>query len=675
MPQKRFFRKTLLGLAVCLGLMPAGRGGAAKDPPADLTVLGLTELMDVSVQGASKYEQSILEAPSAVTVVTRNDIKKFGYRTLADILRSARGFFIFFDRNYQYVGVRGFGRPGDYNARVLLLVDGHRLNDAIYDQAPVGTDFPLDIDLIDRVEIIRGPSSSIYGANAFFAVINVITRSGRDLKGIEVSGEGGSFNAYKGRVSFGNRLGQGPEFLFSGSYYNSQGPPLYFREFDSPATKNGIARNCDYDRFASSFAKVSFEDFTLTGVYHSREKGIPTGSFGTIFGDSRTRTLDTRAYLDLKYSRAFGNDWQVLARFSYDHNPYNGFYAFLDTGSPWLRVMNRDSSRNDWWSAELQVAKTLFDRHKIIAGAEYRDYFRMDQANFDEAPFTHFLNDRRTAQVKACYLQDEVTILKNLRLNAGVRYDHYSTCGGSLNPRIALIYHPWPASALKLLYGQAFRAPNAYELYYQDGGNSAKSSPKLKPEKITTYEVVWEQFLGKNYRVAASGYYYHIDDLITQQLDPADGLLVYRNTDKAQAKGLELEVGGKWARGWEARLSYALQEAKNVQTGKLLSNSPMHLPKFNLIAPLYKDKLFSGLEVQYLSPRKTLDNRHVGDATLVNLTLFTKNVVKGLEFSASAYNLLNQKIRDPGAGEHLQNGMRSIIQDGITFRLKLTYSY
>ena len=87
--------------------------------------------------------------------------KRYGYRTLADILRSVRGFYVTNDRNYSYLGVRGFSRPGDYNARILLLVDGHRLNDNIFGAALIGTEFPLDVDLIERVEIIRGPSSSL----------------------------------------------------------------------------------------------------------------------------------------------------------------------------------------------------------------------------------------------------------------------------------------------------------------------------------------------------------------------------------------------------------------------------------------------------------------------------------------------------------------------------------
>ncbi len=136
----------------------------AAPPGSDETLL----FQDIpSVFGASKYEQKVSEAPSSISIVTAEDIKKYGYRTLADILRSVRSFYISYDRSYSYAGARGFGRPGDYNSRILVLIDGHRSNDNVYDGALLGTEGVIDVDLIDRVEIIRGPGSSLYGSNAF----------------------------------------------------------------------------------------------------------------------------------------------------------------------------------------------------------------------------------------------------------------------------------------------------------------------------------------------------------------------------------------------------------------------------------------------------------------------------------------------------------------------------
>jgi iron complex outermembrane receptor protein len=123
--------------------------------------MSLEELMSISVDsvyGASGFEQKVTEAPASVTIITSEEIQRYGYRTLADILRNVPGFYITYDRNYSYVGVRGFGLPGQYNNNIALMIDVHRLNDNIYDGALVGTEFPLDLDLIQRVEVIRGPS-------------------------------------------------------------------------------------------------------------------------------------------------------------------------------------------------------------------------------------------------------------------------------------------------------------------------------------------------------------------------------------------------------------------------------------------------------------------------------------------------------------------------------------
>ena len=247
--------------------------------PSDLSELSLEELVDLeidSVFGASRYAQKVTEAPSSVTIVTADEIERYAYRTLADILRSVRGFYVTNDRNYSYLGVRGFSRPGDYNVRVLLLVDGHRLNDNIFGGAYIGTEFPLDVDLIERVEIIRGPSSSLYGTSAFFGVVNVITKRGETLKGVDATAAIGSLDSRKGRVSYGRRFGSGVEMLLSATSYDSEGQRrLFFKEFDDPSTNNGVAKRADSDRLKQIFGKVTFGHFACRGCTARGTKTSP----------------------------------------------------------------------------------------------------------------------------------------------------------------------------------------------------------------------------------------------------------------------------------------------------------------------------------------------------------------------------------------------------------------
>jgi len=255
-----------------------------------------------------------------------------------------------------------------------------------------------------------------------------------------------------------------------------------------------------------------------------------------------------------------------------------------------------------------------------------------------------------------------------LLLSAGVRYDNYYHFD-SVNPRAALIYQPTATATFKLIYGEAFRAPNNYERYYSDGGSTSITNPDLKPEKIRTYEAVWEQYFGSAYNTSVSGYYSRIDNLISQKTDPLSGLSVFSNVDKVDAKGVELSMQGKWESGLQGRLSYSWQEATLVETGAMLTNSPHHLAKANISIPLYSTILFLSPELQYASPRITLAGNRTKDVVLTNLTLFSHDLIKGLDVSASVNNLFDTSYSDPGGIEHIQDTIR---QDGINFRIKLT---
>ncbi|MGE0824975.1 MAG: TonB-dependent receptor plug domain-containing protein [Candidatus Binatia bacterium] len=666
---RRFFVSIFLGGTILL----IGREAYAQDNLSSVVTPSSEE--DIlfaeipSVYSASKYTQKVTEAPSAVTIITSDEIAKYGHRTLADILRTVNGFFVTYDRDYSYLGVRGFNRPGDFNSRVLLLIDGHRLNDNQYDQAGLGTEGVVDVDLIERIEIIRGPSSSLYGTNALFAVINIITKRGRDIKGVELSTEIGSFDSYKGRVTYGNRFQNGLEVLFSSSFYDSRGHRrLFFKEFNTPQTNFGIARKGDDDRFPYFFAKMSYYDFSLQGGFLSREKGFPTATYGTVFNTTKNRSLDEHGYVNLKYDHEFDPSLQLSSRFYYDRFYYHGRYLY-DYGTedaPDL-VANQDFALGEWWGAETQLTKQLWQRHKITLGAEYRDNFRQSMRNADIDPFALYLNFSKSARNWAIFFQDEVRLLDNLLLNAGVRYDYYNTFGGSINPRIALIYN-LKQTTFKVLYGEAFRAPSVYEKFYV--GTGFKENPHLKPEEITTYEVVVERDLNGSLRATASGYYYTINGLITQTPDPRDNLLVFRNVESVEAKGLEFAIDGKGPFGLEGKLGYALQDTHNRKTGKRLTNSPPHMVKFNLIIPLLRDKIFAGIEARYLSDRHTLAGNTASDYVTTNLTLYSQNLIPNLQTTLSLYNLFDQRYDDPGSGEHRQD---LIEQDGRTFWLKLKY--
>ncbi len=133
--------------------------------------------MNITVVGGSKYAQKQSEVAAAVSIITRDEIRAFGWRTLAEALASLPGIHTTNDRQYTYLGTRGFGLPGDLTARVLININGNRVNDPVYDGGPVGRDFPLDLALVERIEFIPGPGGAVYGQNAMFGVVNVTANS------------------------------------------------------------------------------------------------------------------------------------------------------------------------------------------------------------------------------------------------------------------------------------------------------------------------------------------------------------------------------------------------------------------------------------------------------------------------------------------------------------------
>lgn len=640
-----------------LGALPV-TGTAVAD---DYTSLSLEQLMAIPVYSAAKREQKTSEAPSSVTVITSQDVRTYGWRTLSDLLRSVPGMYVTSTRTYGSVGVRGFERSGDFGGRILLLVNGHRMNDPLYDSAAIVEDFILDLDMIDRVEIVRGPGSALYGTNAFFAVVNVFTRTATQVDGFEATVEAGSQNAWRGRLTLGETAANGSEFMLSASRYTSDGKDdVYMPRYDVPGGFDGHLHNGDAESASRLAGSAHHGDWTLEGFYVSRDKDTPP-AYGTVEYLPR-HTLDARAFLEGRFQHALPKDASLTARLYYDWYKYIGTYLY-ETETPRF-LTNLDESLSGSVGGEAQLNWHPMAGHSATAGVEYRDNFKQVMRNYDVDPHFDVLDINPSTGILGVYLQDEYRPSSRLGFTAGARYDHYDTFGESLTPRLAVVAGLDDVTTLKLLYGRAFRAPNANEFYYEEEG-SVRRNPGLNPEEIRTYEVVGERQFSRNWRGSVAGFSNRTINLIDMKLGEDDGLYFYENMDQVDARGVEFLADGQVGNGTRLTSSYTFTETEDKTTGLPLAYAPKHLVKLNAMVPNLPGATQAGVEVQYVSDRFSASGRGYDSHWLVNATLVSHKLGEGTELSLSAYNLFQARYHNVAIGD-LES-----LQDGRLLRLKM----
>jgi outer membrane receptor for ferrienterochelin and colicins len=645
--------------SVVLGVAAA----AAQTANQDVSGMSLQDLMTVEVVStASKFPQSTSEAPASVTLIDGEEIRQFGYRTLADALRSVRGFYTTYDRNYAYVGMRGFARPGDYNTRMLLLIDGQRLNDGIYDMAPVGTELPIAISLIDRIEIIRGPGSSLYGSNALFGVINVVTKTGGGRKDSRAEVDGGSLGTRAVTASYGRLFGEGGEMLLAMSGYQSSGQHrIHFPEFDRDGAQ-GIALGLDHDEASTVFGSLSAGRFSFRASAAHRHKHVPTASFESVFADPREVTSDTRALLSGVYDGPLGRDWMVTARVSYDYYGYHGHYP-LDYGAEGPQVFE-DLSFAQSVTGEVTARRRVGRVHQLTFGAEVRHHFEARQTARDA--HENYINLDVPGTSVGVYAQDEVRIRPWLLVNAGARIDRFVDFGARATPRAAVVLLPRPRTAVKLLHGRAFRAPNAYERYYYNYASGR--SADLHPERIQSSEIVWEESFSKRWRGTVTAFVYDVERLIEQRGDDLGGIF-FANAGGTRAGGIEAEAVARFDRDVAAHVSHTITRARDRERAMPISNSPVHLSKAKVRFPLLGAAV--AVEGQYVGERLTIGGEALDGFFLSNVTVSTP-ADRRFTVQVSIYNVFDQAYADPAAEEHIQ---KSILQDGRTVRLRAGFRF
>jgi len=648
------FRVRARPLAAALALLVSSHSGSVS--AMDLAAMPLEDLLQVEVSGASRYVQSTREAPSAVTVITREQIRDHAWHTLSDVLDAIPGLFVATDRTYRYLGVRGLLQPSDYNTNVLLLIDGIPANDAVYNQAFLGTEGLVDMAVVERVEFIPGPGSSVYGSNAILGVINVVTASGRSLDGTRAEASVGTHGQRGGalRHGFGDDR---RDLLLSASAWRTDGETV---ELDA-----GRVSGRDSDRNRRFLGRYAWGEFTLTGAYADRRKSYATAPYDTLLGDPRTFARDRQLLVSLSHEGEWRPGLGLLTRLTAGGAEYRADWPFDPPDG-----VNRDDSHGHWWGVEVQATDTRVDRHTLVYGLEYRDEYELFQRNADLGPprAVH-LDDKRSARHVGAYLQDEWRG-ETWRINAGVRADHYSSFGSTLNPRLALVHLLSPATTVKYLAGTAYRAPTVYEMHYHDGNETMKANPELDPERIRSLEVAVEHVAAGGWQLGASFFHNRIRDLIVQETDPADDLLVYRNRGSATIRGAVLSLARRWSDGTRLGLSSSWHHARDGDSGERLTHTPRHVAKLDVTIPLGSWR--TTLEARHLGHRTTPAGA-VGDQQWVNLALVSaRPVLGGAQLALRVENLTDRRLADPASEEFPQDRLP---RKGRVARMSATWQF
>ena len=641
-------------------------GSAPADQPAvDLNALTIEQLMQVQVVGAALHPQTLQDAPASVTIVTAEDIRKYGYRTLGEALSAVRGFYTTNNRTYETIGVRGFNLPGDYDSHVMVMVNGHNMADNILDYMLFfGNGFPIDMNLIKQIEIIRGPASALYGSNAIFATINIITKSPAEAGPLTVTADTGSFGEKKVQIMDTASFG-GAKVLFSGSVYNNTGEsPLFFPQFNTPQNNDGNAIDMNGEKGYHFFANLVWRNWTVTAAFSDHDQIQPISWGPTIFNDRGTQNDDTRNFIDAVYERLVPGGtlrWRTYydayhLRGRYDYALGNG--GVEDIGQQFL---------GDWVGTQLTYRIRPSSAGDITVGVEGKIDIRALMTDYVVSPVpAQYLNVDHPNRSEGVIVQDEKKLSRGWKLDLGLRFD-ISSYGISayghhfFSPRAALLYQrsEW---TVKFLYGRSFRDPSAYQLFFGDGV-SAVGNPNARPETANTVEIDVERTLGKRMNLQASTYGYRLRDFLVAVPLP-DGLIQYQNDDRIEAEGVELEVNGRPANWLEATASYALQWTRD---DTFLENSPQHLAKLRFAMPLGRRfDLSSGM--QYQSSRLTLAGDTLPPVYLADFTLTSKHLLRDFDVRLGLRNAFNRSYSDP---VDLNPAVDTVPQPGRSFFVEM----
>ncbi len=628
----------------------------AQPSEEDDLALAYGDKSTVTIATGSK--QPITRAPSASTVITSRDIEAMGATDLDQALEAVPGLHVSKSHIasktiYSFRGIHTLE-----NSQVLMLVNGIPITNVFQgDRGQIWGGMPLEN--VARIEVIRGPGSALYGADAFSGVINVITKTAADINGSEFGLRHGSFNTNDAYMQYGGKLG-------------SLDSAFYLRNGNSDGQKGIIQKDAvsasgpinEERKALDARADLSNETWRFRTAYQQRKLAAGGGVAGAL--DPNARVSENRLYLDMSYEQAnWAPNWDVSGVAGYydiKQKQPDPYFTLFPAGTPGFPngMIGSPGHSERHEHVSISAVYTGFEKHRVRVGTGYKQddlYSATESKNFTAtfAPngnppvvvdatgnpaLVYLLPHKRN--LSYMYAQDEWIVVKDWTLTAGLRHDSYSDFGGTTNPRLALVWDAAYNVVIKMMHGEAFRSPTFVEQYAIN--NPVQSgSPDIKPETMKTDELALAWQPSSDLQTNLNFFRYRMRNII--QLVAAR----MQNVGDQTGRGMEAEATYDASNKLRLTGNLSLQHSYDTVTGKDAGLAP-HRRLFSRVDWRFSPLWQFGTTVNHVADRvrEPADTRaKIPDYTTVDLNLRREKIAGNLDARAMVMNLFNRDAREP----------------------------
>ncbi len=511
------------------------------------------------------------EAPLHVTVITEEEIRKSGAKNIGEVIERETGVKV---DSYGALGAStNVSMRGSSSKQVLILIDGQRMN-CIRGGDVNFAEFPL-LEHVERIEIVRGPGSALYGSSAMGGVINIITKEPPKKPTFSYETSYATHNTFINKFTHGAKIKKFG-YLLSGGQYQSQG-----HRPNSDYTAHDIFGKFTYDL-------TDWSKLILEGGYYNGEVGLP-GREDSPDYDNRLHTH--RVWGSLGWKAKLGEQSNLSLK------GYGKEEKLKDIDHEAAPITHR----MDTLGGEAEYSVKIGERNKVTLGADLHEE-RLDSIRPGVRP-----DIEHDQTLQGYWIQDEIKIFEPLTFTIGSRWDYHPVFGTEGSPKASILYKVTKKTTLRASGGKAFRAPTLDDLY-ANVPRMGTGNPDLKPEKAWAYEGGIDQEFTKNLLGKLTLFRREVDDLIAWAWDPALGTWTPSNVDTALVWGIESELKARMGKYFSSGIGYTWLETRNKTVGANYNNHLTYQPMHKANAYLeYKTKfgLLARVEEEFVDSRFT----------------------------------------------------------------------